>query len=216
VTVSRRHERLLYRFTLRGAAFAIDVAIVTALSGVTARVISPFATSLLIAAQNQERNSLGEVGAALYFAGPAIGALVGLGVIVACYRWLAASPGQIATELSVADATTGNEPTTRQSLARAVVPFGPLLVGLNLPGGLLPGLTFEEPDWAYFAIAGAPLLLLVWYPLLAYSVLVRPSGRGWHDRLTGTVVDWRPDEDEEPDDGEPDARRSEDEATSAS
>jgi RDD family protein len=190
VTAGRRHQRLLYRFAIRGAAFTIDLAVVTAVSGVTTRVISPFVTTLVIAAQNREGSSLTEIGVAVYVAGPAIGVLVALGVVVACYRWLAASPGQLATELSVADARTGDEPTARQAVARGLLLFGPVLVSLNLPGGLLPALTFTDPDWTYFAIAGAPLLLLLWYPLLGYSVLVRPSGRGLHDRLTGTVVTW--------------------------
>jgi hypothetical protein len=86
-------------------------------------------------------------------------------------------------------------------VARGLLLFGPVLLALNLPGGLLPALGFEGPDWTSFAIAGAPLLLLAWYPLLGYTVLVRPSGRGLHDRVTGTVVTWRNEDGELPSGG---------------
>lgn len=196
MTAARRHERLLYRFALRGAAFTIDLAIVAALSGVTSRSLSSFATTLIVATQNNTGYSLSEIAVALYLAGPAVGVVVALGVIVGSYRWLAASPGQLATGLSVADARTGDEPTGRQSLVRGVLLFGPILVALNLPAGLLPAFGVEGPDWVAIAIAGAPVLLLAWYPLLGYSVLVRPSGRGLHDRLTGTRVGWGDDDEE--------------------
>jgi hypothetical protein len=100
------------------------------------------------------------------------------------------SPGHVTLGLAVYDWRTANPARTGQLVTRAVLLFGPAIVALNatfLPLGL--GEPDASPSAAVLIVVAVPALVMLWYPVLAYGALARPSGRALHDRITGTVVD---------------------------
>ena len=197
MTRGARHGRVHGRFALRLAGFAIDLAILVATMNVVTTALT-VALSVALYALGLSLNSQAAPVSAPLAIVPWIGPIVALGLLTYCGRWLGGSPGHVAVGLAVFDARTGQPARVGQILGRSLLLFAPAVVALR---GTVFGYpvfdAFEaRPEPATIAIAAIPAIALLWYPVLAYAALVRPSGRTLHDRITHTYVDWTDTDDD--------------------
>ena len=115
-----------------------------------------------------------------------------LPTLVFAYLWhrFATAPGLWLFGLTLLRPASSSSVTSLAAVARWILLFAPiafwvypLVVGIVFdPGPFM--MLIEFPSWLYAAM----VLPVVWYLLLGASVLAGRDGRGWHDRICGSIV----------------------------
>jgi uncharacterized RDD family membrane protein YckC len=176
-------------FGLRFLAFLIDAVVLAWVAGVASTLIS---IVFIVWQPAEPFGDPGGPGRQIATTGLLILARVATTAAVAIYAWVAlrATPGQRAMGLITVDAGTGKTLLPGQALARYLVLFAPVLVGLDI--SLWFSLVqFTPPDLNDpSSLTGllVPAATLGWYAWLASSSWNDPRGRGVHDRIARSVV----------------------------
>jgi hypothetical protein len=170
-------------FGLRAAAFALDFALVSVISGFVNQRLGSALQDLL----NQQSGLSGTAEAyvlLLTILGLVTGALllIAFSYVLVVLR---ATPGQLALGLATLRRRDGRVLGIGAALVRTVLLFGPLEVLAYYPTG--QGL-YDSTSIAQHVGDVLPAVAALWYLALALSVFGDRRGRGVHDLAAGSVV----------------------------
>jgi hypothetical protein len=180
-----RHAGFVYaELPRRALASLIDLVLASAITAIVAQVAALVVRGPTFSRDLNELN----VVALLYVALVSV-----LPTAVFAYLWHEgrAPPGHALVGFLVVHRTTGAPLSASAAFARWVLLYAPLaLVAFPLVVGVVydpsPFLILIELPWLPFIGAALPF---AWYGLLGLSTLQdRRRGRGWHDRMCGSVV----------------------------
>lgn len=170
-------------FVRRSIGATVDLALATTLAALVSTVVATALRGPPLSWLLTELNLL-----ALFLASVACV----LPTLVFAYLWhrFATAPGLWLFGLTLLRPASRSSVTSLAAVARWILLFAPiafwvypLVVRIVFdPSPFL--ILIEFPAWLYAAM----VLPVVWYPLLGASVLAGRDGRGWHDRICGSMV----------------------------
>jgi hypothetical protein len=172
-------------FPLRATAFAIDVVVVAMIFQLLgqARAIIMFWLQRFVPQETAE--------AALVIAGLALvlGSLALSATVIYFWRVFRATPGQMLFGLFVIRRGSGTMLSRGAATVRWLLLYAPLALILSYSALIDVISTVDRAIDPVIIAAGALLVPLAWYLILALSTLVEGKrGRGLHDRIAGSVV----------------------------
>lgn len=179
---------------LRAIAYLVDLVLVAFVVSVVAHPLVGIAEAAVIP-HLDITNDMGLRAVLIEVGPPAVVFLAALVAIVYCWTTFRASPGQMTLGLFTVTRIDGLALTRRQALLRSLLLYGPMVflwdfAGIAVRLGQL-ATNFGTATDALPTILVYVLLEigpLVWIALLTLSIARDRRGRGWHDKLAGSVV----------------------------